>query len=507
MSENKKYTYIILWECISFKDKENNFKIIDKAKSHVENDGSILLITQNLANMKFLSEVNYNNYDLDGMTRNDLKELMSESGINNYRFYYPFPSHKNSNAIFTDDLYPDLNSLHRYIDFKLDVEYRNFNDRLILRKLITCDKKYFKDFCNSYVVEISPNLNKIKALYYNNTRKNEFKFLTKIYEDNVIKTYRDESVDHFKNVCGNIDLLNKIGINTLDSYDDDKIVSKYVKDGTTIQDIIMQNIESNSDAVQDVINKYTEEILYKLQIIEASDDTAFEKYEIDVDVDKKKKLHFVQHGLFDLIFQNIFVIDNEFYVYDQEWIEPKIPLEFILYRSILYMSSFSAEEKNSFYEKLNLKDYINEFSLLESKIPEQILDKEVFEAYINSEKSYSDVNSYISKEINKKNDEITKLERDIKHLKKEINHLKRENETQEKKLKEQNLELHNDLYKTKVSETNLLNLVYEKEKNIIEKEKRIADLDAIVDYYNNLKVVKLGKMTKKIYRKIKRKNG
>ena len=306
MSENKKYTYIILWECISFKDKENNFKIIDKAKSHVENDGSILLITQNLANMKFLSEVNYNNYDLDGMTRNDLKELMSESGINNYRFYYPFPSHKNSNAIFTDDLYPDLNSLHRYIDFKLDVEYRNFNDRLILRKLITCDKKYFKDFCNSYVVEISPNLNKIKALYYNNTRKNEFKFLTKIYEDNVIKTYRDESVDHFKNVCGNIDLLNKIGINTLDSYDDDKIVSKYVKDGTTIQDIIMQNIESNSDAVQDVINKYTEEILYKLQIIEASDDTAFEKYEIDVDVDKKKKLHFVQHGLFDLIFQNIF---------------------------------------------------------------------------------------------------------------------------------------------------------------------------------------------------------
>ena len=284
-------------------------------------------------------------------------------------------------------------------------------------------------------------------------------------------------------------------------------MSKYVKDGTTIQDIIMQNIESNSDAVQDVINKYTEEILYKLQIIEASDDTAFEKYEIDIDVDKKKKLHFVQHGLFDLIFQNIFVIDNEFYVYDQEWIEPKIPLEFILYRSILYMSSFSAEEKNSFYERLNLKDYINEFSLLESKIQEQILDKEVFEAYINSEKSYSDVNSYISKEINKKNDEITKLERDIKHLKKEINHLKRENETQEKKLKEQNLELHNDLYKTKVSETNLLNLVYEKEKNIIEKEKRIADLDAIVDYYNNLKVVKLGKMTKKIYRKIKRKNG
>ena len=69
------------------------------------------------------------------------------------------------------------------------------------------------------------------------------------------------------------------------------------------------------------------------------------------------------------------------------------------------------------------------------------------------------------------------------------------------------MELHNDLYKTKLSENKLLNLVYEKEKNMIEKEERIANLNAIVDHYNSLKVVKLGKITKKIYRKIKRKNG
>ena len=69
------------------------------------------------------------------------------------------------------------------------------------------------------------------------------------------------------------------------------------------------------------------------------------------------------------------------------------------------------------------------------------------------------------------------------------------------------MELHNDLYKTKVNEGALLNLVYEKEKNLIEKERRIAELDSLVNHYESMKVVRLGKSTKRLFRKIKGKNG
>ena len=43
---------------------------------------------------------------------------------------------------------------------------------------------------------------------------------------------------------------------------------------------------------------------------------------------------FIKYGLWDLTLRNVFLINNELYVYDQEWLEENVPIEFIIFRSI-----------------------------------------------------------------------------------------------------------------------------------------------------------------------------
>ena len=83
---------------------------------------------------------------------------------------------------------------------------------------------------------------------------------------------------------------------------------------------------------------------------------------------------FVKNGLWDLTFQNCFYIDNNYYAYDQEWFEENIPVEFIIYRSILYFNEIkhiiSDEE---IFSKLNIDTYYLELfnkldNILQTKI-------------------------------------------------------------------------------------------------------------------------------------------
>ena len=45
---------------------------------------------------------------------------------------------------------------------------------------------------------------------------------------------------------------------------------------------------------------------------------------------------FIKDGLWDLTFQNTFYKDKKYFFYDQEWYEENIPVEYIMYRTIIY---------------------------------------------------------------------------------------------------------------------------------------------------------------------------
>ena len=76
------------------------------------------------------------------------------------------------------------------------------------------------------------------------------------------------------------------------------------------------------------------------------------------------------------------MIDNEFYFFDQEWNETNLPVEYILYRAIVYTISlrrFISIEK--LFDKYKLRPYLSMFEELDNKIQEKIRDNAEWEFY------------------------------------------------------------------------------------------------------------------------------
>ena len=90
----------------------------------------------------------------------------------------------------------------------------------------------------------------------------------------------------------------------------------------------------------------------------------------------------MKNGLWDMTFTNCFLMDNQFYFFDQEWNEPNLPVEYILYRSIIYtitLRRFVSIEK--LFDKYNLRPYLGLFEQLDNKIQEEIRDNAIWKFY------------------------------------------------------------------------------------------------------------------------------
>lgn len=475
---DEKFEYIIILGTLQFKyDDSKNIEILKKVKEYLSENGTILLAVNNAISLKFLSELDVNCSKIEGISKHRLEEILNNSGLVNYKFYYPLPDYKKTNVIFTDDYMPSITGLERNLDLKEEVEKKNFDDRRILSEIVENSNYDFKYYCNSFLVEISnkEKNDKVKSIYFNNVRKSEFQLVTKMLKDNVIKySVTEESKKHLENIENNIDILNYVKINTLDNFADGKVNSKYIENGVSLQDLFLQNFKLNRfGEIEKIIERYKNEILMKLEVV-SSDNNVFQKYNLQISSDKINKLTFVKYGLWDLIFQNIFIIDNEFFVYDQEWCAENVPIEFIIYRSIKYLPQVTNEDRERLYKFLGLQEYLNEFLELENNFQDKLLDKEIFADYIKSLKSYETIN------------EASKLYMLLQEKDNQINSIKEENVQLKNKNNEELIRIENEKNEEirKLIEENsqkISNLQSEQNQNVEYYKKEIEFKQGMID--------------------------
>lgn len=411
-----KFQYIIILGTLQFKNEDSiNTEIIKKAKSCLNDNGTVLLAINNAISLKFLSELEVNHGEIEGITKYRLENILQNSGFANYKFYYPLPDYKKANVIFTDDYMPTITRLERNLDLKEEIQKKNFDDRKILNEIVENSNYDFKYYCNSFLVKITDKeiKNNVKSVYFNNVRKSNFQLITKMLEDTVIKySVTDESKAHLENIANNIDILNHVKINTLDSFENGKVNSRYIKDGVSLQDVFLQNFKLNKfGELKKIVERYKNEILMKLEVV-SSENNVFKKYNVQISSEKIKKLTFVKYGLWDLILQNIFIIDNEFYVYDQEWCAENVPIEFIMYRAVKYLAQVTNEDRVKLYELMGVSEYLEEFLELENIFQNILLDNEIFSDYLNSLKSYETINETerLKMLLQEKNHQITQIQ-------------------------------------------------------------------------------------------------
>ena len=385
----QKFDYVILIDILGYA-KEINLspkEILQFAKSKIKDNGIILLADENRIGMQYWTKIAENGesivkHNKQLFTIKEVEELLKQCDLSKYKFYYVQPDTKLTNVIYTEQYLPDEENITRNIIYgkKDDIELYSQNE---VYKQILHDKELFCIFANAFFLEIFNSEiieNDIKMVSFSNMRKPEYRIKTIIKGNKVYKTNENEkSKKHIEQIKRNIEILNASGLNTLDTYNESEIISEFSTEKTLDKAIVELMKHGNEEDAIKLINDFKHELINKFEV-GSKENNVFNKYEIMYNKDDIEDLNFVKYGLWDLIFQNCFYYNDKFYFYDQEWMEENVPLEFILYRAILYFGKLKQYiSDKDMYNKLGIKEkHIELFNKLDNSIQDKIRQNSIW---------------------------------------------------------------------------------------------------------------------------------
>ena len=440
----EKFDYVVI---IGIDEKRYKIEeILKYAKEHLNKKGTILISLNNKLGLDQLNGIkditeNQNNED-KCKTKKEIEKILNKLELNNYKFYYPLPNYKTPNIIFTDKHLPSNESILRDLTLYTENRILSFEEREIYRKILKENEKLFPELANSFLIEISDNIeNEIEYISFGNSRKEEYRLKTVLLDKIAYKqNVNEKSKEHLEKIKRNIEILKNSNINVLDSFENDKIISNLVKNEKSLdKNLVMIFKEKGQEEGLNEIVKFKNELENKLEKSEENCTNVFQKYNIEIDEETKSKLNFIKYGIFDLIFQNCFLINNEYYFYDQEWIEENIPLEFIIYRAITYLCN-SEKDINSKYifEKLGIDEYLEIFDKLETILQQKIKDDIIWKIHAENNKTIKNMYDTF---IHERNLEAGKTQEKLNELEQIINAKSATEQEYIKEIQQKNLEI------------------------------------------------------------------
>lgn len=411
----EKFDYIVIVDIV-----ENLKQVLEQAKKYLKEDGIIILAVNNQFGVKAWitakEEAKVVNNSKTAISKKQLEALLE--GMK-YEFYYPLPDYKLPNIIYTKNSKPTIYDIYRDITYK--DENVNFKEVDAYREIIKNNPEDFAYFANSFLVFASKQELKqenIRFITFSNMRKDEYRIKTIVKEKEVIKTnVNEKSKKHIEKIKENIEILNQLEIKLLDTFQDGKVISEYTEKETLEDRLIAIYQEQGKEAFINTIKKYEEFLKEKLQITDSIENNVFTKYKVECEKEKLDQLTFIQYGFWDLIFQNCFILDNDYYFYDQEWLEENMPVEYIIYRAILYFhesKQYISDEQ--IFEELHITEFVPMFQELDNKIQEKIRKPLMWNIHTKEE---LERNKYkkVKQELQEKQNEITNLKNELESLK------------------------------------------------------------------------------------------
>lgn len=371
----QQYDYVVLIGTI---DKNPEDQVMEYAKKHLKQAGKILMVIHNKIGIKNYCEKRANQTQQPKFNRKQIETLLKKHDVNYYKFYYPLPDYETTNVIFTDSFLPNPETLARNISLHENEDIVFQSENKLFLDLWEQDASLFTLFVNSYFIECSttdiPD-NQIKFVSFSNMRKPEYRIKTIIQGDKVYKTARNEQArKHIEDLKKNIEILNELGLQTLDTFEDEVIISQYQNDIPNLEDKISSQIKKGQkeEAIQ-LMLRFFQEIKEKLTIAKTQKNI-FKEWDIPYQSKHIETLTFVRYGLWDLIFQNAFYLNGQFFFYDQEWREEGIPVEYIFYRAIYYTKILRGiPEREEIWKQLGItNEQLTLFMALDDKLQEKI---------------------------------------------------------------------------------------------------------------------------------------
>lgn len=409
----KKYDYIVMIGVLEygkiFSTGDNPYKtFLETIASHLNKNGKLLVAIENRNGLKYwcgasedhlslpyVGIMGYDNYKVKTFGKKELSDLLESSGFKYQRYYYPFPDYKLPYSIYTDEYIPSSFTVKHNLIFNHD-DYGYFLDPT---KAVDCilDNNLLGEFSNSFLVEASVDseIKKIVDFAKLNTNRNEeYATITKICEDKVIKeAVSQKGKEHLLNIQKVHEKMEAIGINCAHvEIKNGKLEMNYYKYDTVtslIEKYAKKAMKKEINCLIDNVFTYIEKNLTDIKKIDEVNNSIFNFSFY------KNEVKFLKIGLIDLNFSNIFVNNNEFILFDQEWYTDELlSFDYAKYFSIkiLYeqlpqmeqiipriemfdkyeissemMNEFDKASEKYFFDINNIFDYKNYKTLLDRK--------------------------------------------------------------------------------------------------------------------------------------------
>ena len=456
----QKYDFIIL---VGISKNAKLAETIKKLETYLRPEGKLLVAVdnkfglrffagnpENILNRKFESLIGYNNEKekIETYTKTTLENIFRQLNYNT-RFYYPLPDYRMPNVIFSDDQLPEYNSIDKYNPYYTEKSDILFNEIDVFREILKTDKNMFTFFANSFLIEATKREcnREYKYISFNNLRKEEYRLITKISDDYVEKqVVNEKSNNHYQGIKDNIKILQENGIELVDYLDGEKIKSKYIEQKYLLNNVLTEMLEQGkNEEFDNILDKYIKTINIDTYKETDYEKTIFGRYKIEIENKEIiENLNFMKNGLWDMTFKNCFYLDNKFLFFDQEWNEPNLPVEFILYRAILYTISLRRFiQIDKLFEKYELTQYLELFEKLDNKLQEKIRDDETWKFYSQNHNFDIDATKQEIKNLNIRSEAQNAANENLRKLN---NELQEQINSQQNKINIQQQELNNTFF-------------------------------------------------------------
>ena len=489
---SEKYDYITLIGVFeyakSYINSERPYeKFLEIIKKYLKPNGKIIIAIENKLGLKYWAGCKEDHTGLyfEGLegypktdvvrtfSKNEIYELLKESGFKNNEFYYPYPDYKLPNVIYSDDYLPKLG--------ELDDNLRNFDaDRLVLfNENAVFDSiiraNLFQELSNSFIIISSfEKEEKEKLIFskYSDSRDNEYKIRTSILIDKrgnkkVEKIpLNKKSINHIEKIYNNYTILKSQYENSDFHLEtcrklDNKIEFDYIE-GKTFVEILNEEFDKNGlEAVIERIKELKEK-LYKLsnnEKFEISEE--FKKVFGSVKLDENKKC--IKPANIDFIGTNLIYSNGKFHIIDYEWVfNFYIPIDYIVYRTIFYY-----QDENVYKNKINLRKILEKLEISVQEEEKYYKMELQFDKYVRS-KEYILEKLYTRFKMRKISIEKTLLK--VENYRAMVTDKDRHIGNLDKIIEDKEVEI-----------TNLDKIVLDKDRHIDNLDKMIVDKDRHID--------------------------
>ena len=247
-------------------------------------------------------------------SKNGLEQLIKESGFLHTYFYYPMPDYKLPTVIYSQDYLPKNENMQNVKSYYVpNASTLVAQEEKMYKDII--DNQVFEFFANSFLVECTDDeiVGEVTFASLSSERLEEYRIGTRIKKEGVVEKFAlSEEIGnrHLLQILENEKAIQKRNLGVWESNFVDNVLSSKYTTAQLVESLVLDAcMNKEKDTVYKVFDWLYDEIIKSSDIVSWEDNIIY-TFNLDTELNEKKYGPILKVGYLDMIFRNVFVIEE-----------------------------------------------------------------------------------------------------------------------------------------------------------------------------------------------------